>query len=285
MNFDAFVSDIRDNRLEVYGAEVWQDGILTDRYGDTEQTRYPIYSATKTVTSIAAGLALDEGKLSLEDSILRYLPEEVWKGLPEQQVRTLKLLTLKRLMTMSVQGYPFRPWGESWLRNALSFPLENPQEPRFDYSNIPAYLTGATITHAVGEDLYAYLNRKLFVPLGINNPPCGRCPDGYFYGASQMALTVNELSRIGLLLLNGGVYREQRILSEAYVREATSLQQKNRDGGYGYFLWKYRDGCCISGKWKQKCCILPSQKKVITFLSHIEDSCPILAESMERNLI
>lgn len=77
--------------------------------------------------------------------------------------------------------------------------------------------------------------------MDIQNPPFARCPDGYFYGASSMELTVHELSKIGLLLYHGGVYEGKRILSEEYVREATSVQQMNREGGYGYFLWKYRD--------------------------------------------
>ena len=101
----------------------------------------------------------------------------------------------------------------------------------------------------------------------------------------MMELTVHELSKIGLLLYNNGVYEGNRILSEEYVREATKVQQKNREGGYGYFVWKYRDGYSINGKWKQKCYVLPKEKLVITYLSHIEEDIPELKESMEKNIL
>ena len=61
MDFDAFVKDIIDNKLNVYGVEVYENGTLTHSFGDTEGI-YELYSATKTITSIAAGLAYDEGR-------------------------------------------------------------------------------------------------------------------------------------------------------------------------------------------------------------------------------
>ncbi|MBP3339853.1 MAG: serine hydrolase [Lachnospiraceae bacterium] len=283
MNFEKFVEDIKINNWNVFGVEVYVDGKLLHSYGDTIDTRYPIYSATKTITSIAVGIAVDEGKLDINKSVLDYLPSNVVNSMPEKQVEIYKNITTKDLLTMSVSGYPFRPEGESWLVNALNYPVSLNGE--FSYSNISAYLAGVVASCAVGEDLYQYLDRKLFEPLGIIKPTYERCPDGYFYGASMMELTVHELSKIGLLLYDNGIYEGKRILSEEYVREATSIQQMNREGGYGYFIWKYRNGYSINGKWKQKCYVLPNEKIMATYLSHIEDELPELKESMERNIL
>lgn len=285
MNFNAFVNDIINNQWKVFGVEVYVDGNLTYQYGDTTEHRYPIYSATKTITSIAVGMAIDEGKLDIHKSILEYLPANVISKLPKEQLEAYKHITTKRLLTMSVSGYPFRPSGENWLEESLLCPIADVNKKEFDYSNISAYLAGVVTSCALNEDLYQYLNRKLFVPLGIMNPPFVRCPDGYFYGASGMELSVHELSKIGLLLYHRGVYEGKRILSEEYVKEATSLQQMNREGGYGYFVWKYRNGFSINGKWKQKCYVLPEDKLMVTYLSHIEDDTPDLKESMERNIL
>lgn len=101
----------------------------------------------------------------------------------------------------------------------------------------------------------------------------------------MMKLTVNGLSKIGLLLYNKGIYDGQRIVSEEYVNMATSVQQMNREGGYGYFIWKYRDGFSINGKWKQKCYVLPKDKIIVTYLSHIEDDSHDLLDSMEKNIL
>lgn len=285
MEFEKFVEDLTKNNRNVFGVEVYEDGKRTYTFGDTEERRYEIYSATKSVTSLAVGMAADAGKMDLGRSVLGYLPEKYIKALSEEQRSLWQQITVKRLLTMSVKGFPFRAEGESWLRFALLCPLNGVQEKVFDYSNIPAYLVGVAAANAVDEDLYEFLNRKLFLPLGIKNPPANRCPDGYFYGASGMRLTVNELSRLGLLVYQGGIFEGQRIVSEDYIREATAIQQMNREGGYGYFFWKYRSGCSINGKWGQKCFILPKEKKMITYLSHIEEGSGIVKESMEQYLL
>lgn len=283
MDFKAFINDITAEKLNVFGVEIYKNGRLLHEYGDTIQ-RHPIYSATKTITSIAAGMAADEGRLDIGRSVLYYLPTRFVSVMPHGLREKYKSISVRRLMTMSVSGYPFRPSGESWLADALSYDIGDPDDLRFSYSNISAYLTGVAVSNAVDEDLYSYLSRKLFSPLDIKDPPFARCPDGYFYGASSMELSVNELSRIGLLLYNKGVYNGKRLLSESYVNEATSLQQMNREGGYGYFIWKYRGGFSINGKWKQKCYVLPDEGLVITFLSHIEEKCGLTA-SMERHIL
>ncbi len=285
MNFDAFVKDIQENQWNVFGVEIYEDGALTHRYGDTFDNRHPIYSATKTITSLAVGLAIDEGKLKLDESILNYLPLEAVRNLPKKQLETYKSISMERLLTMSVQGYPFRPEGDSWLSYSLNVPLENVNERSFEYNNVAAYLVGVATSCAVNQDLYDYLERKLFQPLGIINPPFERCPEGYFYGASKMELTVNELSRIGLLLYNNGVYAGKRIISPEYIKAATSMQQTNREDGYGYLIWKYGNGCSINGKFMQRCYILPDERKVITYLSHIEHKSCELIDSMKKNIL
>ena len=284
MNFAAFARDIEENQWNVHGVEAYKDGQLLHSWGDTRTTRFPIYSATKTITSIATGLARDEEKFDLEKSILEYLPRKYVEEMMPQQLAAFRDIAVERLLTMSVAGFPFRPEGESFLRYSLACPIENVQERTFDYSNISAYLVGVAVTEAVGEDLVSYLNRKLFEPLHIT-PICGRCPDGYFYGASNMEMTVHELSQVGLLLYHGGVYEGKRILSEEYVKLATSVRQMNREGGYGYFIWKYRDGFSINGKWKQKCYVLPKQGLMVTYLADIRDDSHELLESMERNIL
>lgn len=284
MSFDAVVREIERNAWRVHGLEMYRDGALVRRWGDTQDRRYPIYSATKTVTALAVGMAQDDGRLSIDEPVLRYLPADAVRAMPQAQREAYAPVTLRRLMSMSVAGYPFRPEGAHWLDMALSVPLLHPEKRVFDYSNVPAYLAGVAAACAVDEPLDEYLDRRLFEPLGIIDPPCGHCPDGYFYGASQMELTVNELSRIGRLLAGGGVYGGQRLLSEDFVREATSVQQMNREGGYGLFLWKYRDGFSINGKWGQKCYVLPASRTIVTFLADMPNNAKDLQSCVARAL-
>lgn len=284
MNFEAFIRDIEDNKWNVHGVEVYEKGMLHS-YGDTYKSKYPIYSATKTILSIAVGIAYDQGKIDLGKSILAYVPEKHIHAMSADQRRTFEKITLHRLMTMSVGDLPFRPEGRSYLDFSLACKIQDPENKEFHYSNIPAYLVGVALTNAIEEDVCRYIDRNIFEPMQIWSAEFSRCPDGYFYGASGMTLSVHDLSQIGLLLYNKGTYEGERIVSEKYVDMATSILQMNREGGYGYFIWKYRDGFLISGKWKQKCYVLPERGLIITYLSHIEDEPEDLLYSMEKNIL
>ncbi len=284
-DFEGFTEEIKRQGWNVHGAELWLDGKLAASFGDTGKTRFPVYSVTKAVTSIAVGMAADDGLLSVNDLLLQHLPEKYVRAMGSDQRKAYEYITLRRLMTMSVAGYPFAIDGEAWLEDALSIPLSLPEKLSFNYSNVSAYLVGAAAAEAISERLDQYLNRRLFTPLGIPDPLCRFSPEGYFYGASGLELTVNELSRIGLMLSAGGIYEGKRILSEAYVKEAVSVQQMNREGGYGYFFWKYRDGFSMNGKWGQKCYVLPERKMIVTFLSQLENGSDMVRECMEKYLL
>lgn len=268
--FLQLIKTIEENHWTVYGLQIRKDGELLQEYGDTKVTRHPIYSATKSFVSTAAGLAVQEGKFSVKESIYEYLKSEVPAYATKAQIDTLKKLTIERLMTMSVKGYPFRMESEDWLTEALLCPLTDAETPEFNYSNIPAYLVGVALEKAVGEHLAKYLTPRLFEPLGIVNPVYGTCPAGHFYGASQMELTVEELGRLGLLYLKKGVWNGTRILTEEWVREATSVKTPCREGGYGYFIWKYKDGFRITGKWGQRCFVFPDTGITATYLSDMQ---------------
>lgn len=285
MDFDAFVKDIQDNSWNVFGVEVYRKGELLHSYGDTCENIHELYSATKTVLSVAVGIASDEGKFDINRSLLSYLPSDKTDVLSLEQQDVFSRITIRRLLTMSVGGFPFRAEGDNWLDFALNTRIDDPDEKTFNYSNISSYLVGVALTEALGTDLGAFIEERVLSPLGIDRYEYTRSPEGYFYGASGMKLTVNGLSQVGLLLYNKGMANGHRILSEEYVNAASSIQQMNREGGYGYFIWKYRDGFSINGKWKQKCYVLPARELIITYLSHIEDDSHDLLKSMEKNIL
>lgn len=284
MDFEAFVSDITTNGWRVHGVEVYENCVLTHSFGDTENI-HELYSITKAVLSAAVGIAYDEGKIDLERCVLDYLPKENVEKMSASQKADFSHITIRRLLTMSVGGFPFVAEGDNWIDFALSCKLENPEEKPFNYSNINAYLVGVALTEAVGQDAGAFIEERLLKPLGINEFDYGRSPEGYFYGASRMKLSVSGLSKFGMLFYNGGTYDGKRIISEEYVKMASSIQQMNREGGYGFFLWKYRSGFSLNGKWKQKCYVLPKENLMISYLSDIRDDSHDLLQSMERNIL
>lgn len=284
MDFDAFVRDIREHRWNVFGAEAYERGRLIHAFGDTRGA-HEIYSVTKSVLSVAMGIAEDRGLIDFERPAADYIPPEYIAGLSPRRKETWEKITLHRLMTMSVSGLPFRPEGENWLEFSLESPIPRPEEKAFHYSNISAYLAGVALTEALGKDAGGFIEEEIFAPLGIEDYVLGRSPEGFFYGASGMKMSVRSLSGIGLMLCEGGRVRGKQIVSEKYIRRASSALQTNREGGYGYFFWKYRDGFSMHGKRKQRCYVLPRRGLVITCLSDMDDPSSTFFESLEKHLL
>lgn len=284
--YQDLAAEIIKRDLKVYGIEIFEGGKVVFKHQFAPDVRYPIYSAVKSFTSTATGLAVQQGKLSVEDSLGALLPGRYLNGLPEEVRTAVDRLPLRRLLTMSVPGFPFRPEGEDWLRWALNCGAGYDSPEVFSYSNVPAYLVGVAVAEAVGEHLIDYLTPRLFEPLGIERPEFSNDPQGRFYGATGMKLTVHELSRLGQLYLQGGVFAGQRILSENWVRTATSCQIRGKDGGYGYFLWIDKDGFSISGKWGQKCLVYPGKGKMVTWMADLPERSGemlrLVREWMER---
>ena len=134
MDFESFVNDITQNAWNVFGTEVYEDGILTHSYGDTVSDIHEIYSATKTVLSIAAGLASDEGRFDISKPLLHYLPKGSIDKIPDEQKSIFGSLSVERFLTMSVTDLPFRAEGDSFLDYSLNVKIEETKKKEFNIS-------------------------------------------------------------------------------------------------------------------------------------------------------
>ena len=249
----------------VYGLLVQEEGETVLALGDCT-ARHPVYSATKSFTATAAGMLQDAGKWSVDDPLAAYLPREAVEGMTPERREAFRLLPISRFLTMSVPGYPFRPEGEDWLAFALSCPAEYAGAPTFSYSNIPAYLVGLAAGNAAGEPLSDYLRRELLVPLGIESPVFRTDPQGRFYGATGMELSVEELSRLGRLYMQDGLWNGKRLFSGSWAEAAVRPRiDAGKGQGYGYFFWTGSQDFSVSGKWGQKCLVYPGRKLIISW--------------------
>ncbi len=268
---EATAQFIRENLPQVHGLKIVQgeNVLFRECFGDDK--RYPIYSVAKSFTSTAFGIAHDEGKLAVNEPIYQFLEKKYLDKLSANQLESFKKLTFKRFITMSVKGFPFRPSGDDWVEFALSCPIDYSTAQQFSYSNISAYLVAVACENAVGEHLIKYMTPRLFEPLGIEKPTFQNCPKGHFYGATGMELTLDELSRLGQLYLNGGTFGGRRIVSESWVNEAVTPRIKTDDGGYGYFFRTYNNCFSAVGKWGQKSIVFKDKGLVITYLSDLKN--------------
>lgn len=271
--FEKLTDNIVDAGLHVHGIEVLINGETALHRCFDSDVRYPVYSVTKSITSAAFAIASDEGKLSADEPLCEYLESRYRSAAPEG----LRKLTFHRFLTMTAGAFPFRPCGDDWTEYILSLPTDY-SDCRFHYSNIPAYLVGAACENAVGERLPEYLAPRLFEPLGIPAPPYQTCPQGHFYGATGMELTVHELALLGQLYLQKGLWYGKQLISPEMAERSVSPLVQAESGSYGYFFRVSSDCFSINGKWGQRCFIYPEKQLVIAYLSDL----PERAGEMER---
>ena len=242
--FNDFISEINDKQLFVEGVAI-ADGekVLLNHRFVPDRARI-IYSHTKSFTSTAAGMAIDDGLLSLDCNVADFFPEAV----PENCDSRVLDITLDDLLTMrsgfgkaylmgaerknGYQGYP------DYVKFLLSREVVDDPGTRMEYSNGDTYLVGRMIEKAVGTTLINYLADRLFRIADIPFPIWGTDSMGHSFGASDLMLRLTDQLKLGQIFLNGGKWQSSRIVSEDWVRNATSAHVTvNGTPTYGYQWW------------------------------------------------
>lgn len=240
-----------------------------------------MFSVSKSFTSTAVGIAAAEGRLSLDDRVLDFFPDEK----PAQASDFLAVMSVRHLLTMTtghaVDTWPFlveRPDG-NWIKAFLNVPVVHPPGSYFLYNTGASYILSAIVQKTTGMKLVDYLGPRLFDPLGIQNPTWQESPQGIAAGGYGLSLTTEDLARFGQLYLQKGRWGDRQILPEAWVEAATAAQVAGSDSawesdytqGYGYHFWRCRqDGYQASGVFGQCCIILPEQQAVLAFTGGID---------------
>jgi CubicO group peptidase (beta-lactamase class C family) len=193
---------------------------------------------TKSVVSTLVGIALGRSELSsLDDEVSVYLGDAARAG-----------LTLRHLLTMTVGAETGGAWDidavmsrpSGWVDWILAAPRRHDPGARFVYDNGAAHVLGAALAAATGAPLSAYAEATLFRPLGIAEYRWPRDPDGRDYGFGHLRLRPRDLAAIGQLYLGRGESRGRRVVSEAFVEEATRPQTPAgppEGTAYGFLWW------------------------------------------------
>lgn len=277
------LESLRSLKLRIHGIEVFRGGGVSMKEMFGRDERYPAYSATKSVTSTAIGIAAGEGKIDISRPAADYIEDKYLSAMPEELRIPFSCIPLERFLTMSVSGYSFRPEGNDWLSNVLAADVDYNAQPQFHYTNVQAYIAGIVCENAVGQPLDEYLTERLFTPLGIENPEFQKDPQGRLYGASGMYMTVHELSLLGQLYLQNGKFDGVQIVPEQWIHEATKRRvDAGEYGGYGYYFWVGDKTYSISGKWGQRSIVCPEKGAVVTYMADVRDNADKLEKIAEE---
>ncbi|HWB77506.1 MAG TPA: serine hydrolase [Nannocystaceae bacterium] len=208
---------------------------VIERYFDRPRAPIETMSVTKSVVSLAIAMLLDEGKIaSLDVPLSTWFPS--WKKGRKAEV------TLRHLLTHT-SGIAHRQGANVINREAdrVAFVLESEVSTLpgtvFSYNNEAVQLLAAIVLAASGEPLDAYMNRRLFEPLGIREWSWEKDRAGNVMAYYGLSLHARDLAKIGVLMLDGGRWEGKQIVPASFVAAATVEQFANSSHG---FLWWLR---------------------------------------------
>ena len=196
------------------------------------------HSMSKTVTGMAIGLLISEGRLSLDRRVA-----DIFSEYPVKDKR-LRTLTVRHLLTMQ-SGVKFNEAGvvteSEWTAAFFNSALAAAPGTVFHYNSMNSYILAVLLKRITGEGLSDYLQPRLFEPLHIERPLWQISPEGVECGGWGLFLTDDSWGKLGMMLSSGGVFEGKQILPAAFVREMTAPQAKTPetlgDFDYGFHVW------------------------------------------------
>ena len=196
------------------------------------------HSMCKSITGMAAGLLIDEGKLDLSENIYKIFHDKgsTWAKIFRPEVTVENLMTMTSGVTFNESGIVS---GNDWLESYLNAPVSEKPGTKFQYNSLNSYVLSAIITERTGMPMDEYLKPRLFEPLGITDYLWEKCPRGITKGGWGLFMNTEDMAKLGQLYLNKGKWNGKQIIPESWAEASVTKKVDSIEGtyGYGYQLW------------------------------------------------
>lgn len=196
------------------------------------------HSMCKSITGMAIGMLIEEGKLKLNENIYDIFSDHMnaFSKIFRPVITVENLLTMTSGVTFNESGIVS---GNDWLGSFLNASVNGKPGTEFQYNSLNTYVLSAIVTKRTGETLTEYLTPRLFGPLGITKYYWETCPKGITKGGWGLFLCAEDMAKLGQLYLQRGKWNGQQLVSEYWIEISTArhLKTQNDTYGYGYQLW------------------------------------------------
>lgn len=194
-----------------------------------------LYSASKTVTGLAVGLAVDDGLLKVDDKVSKFLgdkmPATLSPALDSLTVRDLLIMASGREQDLSIfMGEA--DWLSTWFAGNFSGVGQH-----FNYDSMCTHALAVIVSRLTGKSLLDYVRERIFTPLHITQADWELAPDSVETAGWGLRLQAESEAKLGLLLLHGGEWHGQQIVSKQWVHDMTQQQISTRESADPDLSW------------------------------------------------
>ncbi|MEZ4867049.1 MAG: serine hydrolase [Caldilineaceae bacterium] len=239
---------IREHGLNLHSVLVVRNGkLLLDAYfyPYDGQSVHDQASVTKSIMTTLIAIAVDQGKLSLDDPLLSFFPDRTIANRDAAKER----ITVRHLVSMSSgldctaandeQTLHEMEQSNDFVQFTLDRKMISEPGVQFVYCSPGMHLLSAILQEATGQTALDFAQETLFTPLGITEVIWPTDPQGYNHGWGDLYLHPHDTAKIGLLWLNHGQWAGKQIVSKEWVKNSVKRQLKtggNDDYGYGWWI-------------------------------------------------
>jgi CubicO group peptidase (beta-lactamase class C family) len=250
------LQEIQEQNLRIDSVLIVRNGYLVMEayiHPYEREHRHIIYSATKGISALLVGLAIEDGLISDEKAkVLELLPREAEEI--EHPDDWKRQLALEDLLTMT-DGFEWQDWpygiraegdfsrllaSSDGVRYILDKPMVHEPGTQFNYNSGSSHLLAAIVQEVTGKTALQYANERLFHPLGIYDAGWS-VYQGINNGGSELVLRPRDMAKVGYLVLNEGRWGGQQVLPAEWVEAAiephieTDVEFIKEEYGYQWY--------------------------------------------------
>ncbi|HHV96046.1 MAG TPA: serine hydrolase [Clostridiaceae bacterium] len=243
----------------------------------TENSMHRMYSVSKSFVALAIGLMIDEGKLKLDDKVVKFfndkVPENVHSYLADATVRDLLMMASPHSSTS------YTRYDDDWAATFFNKQPSHPPGTIFAYDTSATVILNTIVERISGVPFLEYMRDKLLDPIGFSKDAwCIKTPEGTSWGGSGVICTLRDMAKLAYVCLNKGRWYDKQLISEEYITAATTKQIDNsisgRDG-YGYQIWmEGKNGFAFRGMGSQLALCYPDKDLIFACIADTQGAGP-----------
>ncbi len=225
-----------------------------------------IQSATKSITSMLVGIAIDRGLIgSVNQTVYHFIPEYFDSDIGKREITLHHVLTMETGLDFDNDVHTEKLFnsGGSSLEYVLHKPLVFAPGTDWYYGDGNPQLLSGVIQTVTGISEEAFAVENLFEPLGITLYQWEKHADGLTFGAFGLWLKPRDMAKIGRLMVQGGVWDGEQLLSAEWIAESTKVQTAHQTYGYYWYPWEAQGTFFAEGHGGQLIYVVPDKQIVV----------------------